>query len=154
MHKTIISDTSVLILLQNIGKLDILCKIYGNIIITPEVSQEFSEQLPECIKIISVKDKKYQDFLETQVDQGEASTIALAKEFNNPLLLLDDLKARKLAHQLKLNFTGTLGIIHKAKQKGIINKVKPIIDNLLKHNFHISELIVEEFLKLNNESIK
>lgn len=67
------------------------------------------------------------------------------------LLLLDDLKARKLANKLHLTFTGVLGVIHKAKRMGIIPKVKPLIDKLLATNFRISDSIVEELLKLNNE---
>lgn len=89
--------------------------------------------------------------METQVDLGEASAIALASEFKNTLLLLDDLKARKLAKALNLDFTGTLGIIHKSKQLGIIPKVKPLIDKLIKTNFRISEEIIKEILRLNNE---
>ncbi len=66
-----------------------------------------------------------------------ASAIALAKEQNSPLLVLDDLKARKLASRLNLKFTGTLGIIHKAKQIGVLEKVKPIIEKLQTTNFRI-----------------
>lgn len=83
-------------------------------ITTPEIAEEFGEILPDWIKIQSVSDKKYQDFLETQVDYGEASAIALATEFDDVLLLLDDLKARKLATKLKFKITGALGIINKA----------------------------------------
>ncbi len=97
MPDIIISDTSCLILFHNIGELELLHKVYNTITTTPEVAREFSEKLPEWIKIERVKDKKYQEFLETQVDLGEASAIALAKEMDYPLLLLDDLKARKLA---------------------------------------------------------
>lgn len=99
----------------------------------------------------SVKDKKYQKFLETQVDRGEASALSLAAEFDDVLLLLDDLKARKLAAKLMFKTTGTLGIINKAKQLDIIPKVKPLIDKLLSTNFRISQTIVDEILKLNNE---
>jgi len=66
-------------------------------------------------------------------------------------LLLDDLKARKLASKLKMNFTGVLGIIHKSKQVGLITKIKPLIDRLQEANFRISDKIVDELLKLNDE---
>lgn len=78
--------------------------------------------------------------------------MALAKEIENPLLLLDDLKARKLARKLDLKFTGTLGVINKAKQIGVIESVCPLIDKLLKTDFRISKKIVNEFLRLNNEN--
>ena len=118
---------------------------------TPEVAIEFLGELPDWIFIRSVKDKKYQEFLELQVDIGEASAIALAKEQNSPLLVLDDLKARKLASRLNLKITGTLGIIHKAKQIGVLEKVKPIIEKLQTTNFRISKNIIDEFLKRNDE---
>jgi predicted nucleic acid-binding protein len=75
----------------------------------------------------------------------------LAKEIDNPLLLLDDLKARKLAGKLNLKFTGTLAVINKAKQIGVMDTIRPIIDNLLLTDFRISENVIEELLKLNNE---
>jgi len=151
MPKIIISDTTVLILFQNIDQLKLLQGIYGEIITTPEVAEEFGEKLPNWIKLQSVSDKKYQEFIETQLDKGEASAIALAKENDDVLLLLDDLKARKLALKLNLKFTGTLGIIHKAKQKGLIEKVKPLIEKILSTNFRISDKIVDEILRLNDE---
>jgi len=152
MHNIVISDTSCLIIFNKIGQLEILQKVYDNVITTPEVAEEFSEILPDWIIIKEVKDKKYQEFLETQVDSGEASAIALAKEIDNPLLLLDDLKARKLAGKLNLRFTGTLGVITKAKQIGVIRTIRPIIDSLLLTDFRISENVINELLKLNNEN--
>ena len=137
MPSLVIADTSCLIILDNIGELDLLRKVYSSIMTTPEVAIEFLGELPDWIFIRSVKDKKYQEFLELQVDIGEASAIALAKEQNSPLLVLDDLKARKLASRLNLKFTGTLGIIHKAKQIGVLEKVKPIIEKLQTTNFRI-----------------
>jgi len=153
MPKIVISDTSTLILFHKIEHLNLLKDVYGELTTTPEIAKEFGEELPKWIKVESVSDKKYQEFLETQVDLGEASAIALAKEFNDDtLLLLDDLKARKLAVRLNLKITGTLGIIHKAKQMGIIGKIKPIINLLLETDFRISNKIVEELLVLNNEN--
>lgn len=102
MPKIVISDTSTLILFHKIDEFNLLQKVYGRLITTPEIAEEFGEELPGWIDIQSVSDKKYQDLLETQVDYGEASAIALAAEFDDALLLLDDLKARKLA--TRLNF--------------------------------------------------
>ncbi|PIE97474.1 MAG: DUF3368 domain-containing protein, partial [Treponema sp.] len=131
--------------------MSILHGVYGDIMTTPEVAEEFAEELPHWIEVQPVSDKKYQKLLELQVDYGEASAIALASEFEDVLLLLDDLKARKLAEKLKFKFTGTLGVIYKAKQMNVIEKVKPIINKLLKTNFRISDKIVQEILKLSNE---
>ena len=151
MPRTVISDTSTLILFHKIDEFNLLHKVYGELITTHEIAKEFGEILPDWIKIQSPSDKKYQDFLYTQLDFGEASAIALASEFDDVLLLLDDLKARKLATRLKFKITGALGVIHKAKQMAIIDKVKPLIDKLIQTDFRIANNIIEEILKLNGE---
>ena len=152
MPNIVISDTSCLILFQKINQLEILLKVYKTVITTPQIAAEFNETLPSWIKIISVKDQKYLDFLSTQVDIGEASAIALAKELENPLVILDELKGRRLAKKLGLKVTGSLGVIHKAKELGVISAVKPILDKIGETNFRISDKILAELLLLNNES--
>ena len=151
MHKIVISDASCFIILHIIGELDLLKKVYGSVLTTPEIAAEFGEELPDWVLIEQVKDRKYIEFLEAIVDEGESSAIALAKEMESPLLIIDDLKARKLATKLNLKYTGTIGVIHKAKQNGVIEQIKPIIEKLQATNFRISEKIVDELLKKNNE---
>jgi predicted nucleic acid-binding protein len=151
MPKVVISDTSVLILFHKIDELSLLQKIYGELVTTPEVAEEFGEKLPDWIGVKRASDSKYQTFLETQIDRGEASAIALATDYKDILLLLDDLKARKLAVKMNFKISGTLGVIHKAKQLGLIDKVKPVIKKILNTNFRIADNIVKEILRLNNE---
>lgn len=151
MHKVVISDTSILIIFQKIGQLNLLYRLYGEIFTTPEVTKEYGETLPPWIKIQSVADQKFQKLLETQLDLGESSALALASEFDDVLVLIDDLKARKVAISLNYKVTGSLGIIHKAKQMSLIDSIKPIIDKLLLTNFRISDKIINEILILNNE---
>jgi len=112
--------------------------LYKRIVTTTEIAQEFGESLPEWVEVVTVSDKAKQELLEMQVDKGEASAITLALESENPFLIIDDYKARKLAHNLKLNHTGTIGVIIAAKQKGIINTVKPILEKIKETNFRIS----------------
>ncbi len=151
MPKTIISDTSCFILLNNIGELELLQKTYGQIITTIEIATEYGEPLPDWVEIKSAKDKNIQQILELQLDIGEASAIALALEIPESLIILDDLKARKVAEKLNINFTGTLGVIIKAKLKGIITSIKPLLLKMGQTNFRISDDIEREALKEANE---
>jgi predicted nucleic acid-binding protein len=151
MHKTVITDASCFIILHKIEKLDLLQKVYGSVSTTPEVALEFAEPLPDWVTVDFVLDRKYVEFLETLVDKGEASALALAKEVESPFLIIDDLKARRLATKLNLKYTGTLGVIHKSKQMGVIEKIKPVLDLLLATNFRIADRILEELLLRNNE---
>ena len=147
MPKTIIADTSCFIILTNIGEIDLLYKVYGEIITTIDIAIEFGETLPEWVEIISVKDKYRQQLLEIQIDKGESSAIALAMEIPDSTVILDDYKARKIASQLGINFTGTLGIIIKAKLKGIIPSIKPFLEKIKQTNFRLSVELELQALK-------
>jgi predicted nucleic acid-binding protein len=147
MLKVVISDTSCLIILSKIGHLDLLHKIYNQVNTTPEIADEFGEPLLNWIEIKSVTDNLRQQILETQIDKGESSAIALALEITNTTLILDDLKARKIAKQLGLNITGTLGIIIKAKLEGIIPSIKPLPEDIKNTNFRISAELELQALK-------
>lgn len=152
MHKSIvISDTSCLIVLTKIGQLDLLPKLYSQIITSPEIVAEFGTPLPVWIQVIAVKNLDLKKSLEIQLDLGEASAIALAHEIPDSTLILDDLKGRKVAKLLKMKFTGTLGILAKAKSVGIISSLKPNLDELLESNFRVSEELIKELLKKYDE---
>jgi predicted nucleic acid-binding protein len=138
MPKTIISDTSCFILLSKIGELDLLQKLYGEIFTTSVIVEEFGEELPNWVKIQDSTDKFRLQILEIQIDKGESSAIALALEIPESTLILDDIKARKIAQGLGLNFTGTIGIIIKAKLQNIIPSIEPIIEKIKQTNFRIS----------------
>ena len=138
MPKTIISDTSCFIILSNIGELNLLQKVYGQIITTIEIATEFGEQLPDWVSIHQVTDKYRQQLLEMQIDKGESSAISLELETPNCTIILDDYKARKIADQLGLHFTGTIGVIVKAKLNGIIPSIKPILSKIRTTDFRLS----------------
>jgi predicted nucleic acid-binding protein len=151
MPKTVIADTSCFIVLEKINELSLLNKIYREVITTPEIATEFNKPLPDWISIIETKNKLVQRELEAKIDVGEASAIALGLEIPNCSIILDDLKARKIAASLKLDFTGTLGVIVKAKQLNLIDSVKPIIRKLREGGLRFSEEIEKDILNQAKE---
>lgn len=151
MHRSVIADTSCLIIFDKIDEFKILKRVYNEVITTPEVLGEFGKPLPGWIITEPVKDKKYQRFMEAQLDLGESSVIALAVEKGDVTLILDDLRARKLSRRLGLKYTGSLGVINKAKEIGVIDKIRPLIDKLIKTDFRISDKVIDDLLKRNNE---
>lgn len=152
MPKIIIADASCLILLDKIGKLKLLKKLFGTITITPEIASEFGSRLPFWIKIRPVADNTLQLFIEKFVDKGEASAITLAKEFRNCLLIIDDLKGRIFARKTGIAITGTLGIIVEAKLAGIIPVVRPLLSKIKDTNFRISKKLEFQILKKAGEN--
>ena len=84
----------------------------------------------------------------------ELEAIIYAEEIKADLIVLDDKLARKTANYLKLNVTGTLGVISKAKERGIVKEVKevkPIIDNIIDNGLYISPSVVEWVLRNSGE---
>jgi predicted nucleic acid-binding protein len=151
MQRIIIADASCLILLDKIGKLQLLRKLFGTITITPEVASEFGSQLPFWIKTLPTLDKTLQLYIEKFVDKGDARAITLAKEFRNSLLIIDDLKGRIFAQKTGIAITGTLGIIVEAKFAGIITSIKPLLLKIKKTNFRISKELEDQILKIAGE---
>jgi predicted nucleic acid-binding protein len=151
MPKVIISDTSCLIILTKIGELDLLRQLYKTVTITQDILLEYGEHLPDWIEVLQAKDQYRQQLLEMQIDKGEASAIALALETVDNIVNLDDWKARKLAERLGLSVTGTLGVIIRAKNTGLIPSIKPYLEKIRETNFRISEELEQIALKEANE---
>lgn len=151
MPKTIISDTSCFITLTNIGELELLHKLYGKVTTTLEIATEYGEPLPEWVEIVNAVDKSKQQLLELQIDKGESSAIALAIEIPDSIIILDDSKARRIANQLGLSYTGTLGVIVRAKLRGLIPSIKPLVAKIKQTNFRLTEELEQQALKQANE---
>jgi len=147
----VIADTSCLISLTKIEAIHFLKELYAEVYVTEEVAFEFGETLPEWVLIRKVKDRTNQQILSTFLDIGEASAIALAFEFDNVLLVLDDLKGRKEAEKLGFKITGTLGVLFRAKTSGLIKEIKPLIEHLKLAGFRVSSNVVDEILKKSKE---
>lgn len=86
------------------------------------------------------------------LDAGEATSIALASEYEDSLLIIDEIKGRKAAKEMGIPVTGSLGVLIAAKNKGHLKAVKPIIDKIQKTNFRISKELIDRVLEKVNES--
>ena len=135
--KVIISDTACLIGLTNIGQINLLQKMYGSIIVTPEVMKEYGVQLPEWIIVQEVSDHNKISVFEKFMGLGESSAIALAMETENALLIVDDKRARQFALSLGVEIIGTLGLLILAYEKGIIQDIDSIIASLREIEFRL-----------------
>ncbi len=151
MPNAIISDASCLVLLQKINALDILRQVYGEITTTPTVAAEVRFSLPDWVQIRQAISEAEISKLALLVDPGEASAIALAMETSDATVILDDLKARKLAIKLGLDVTGTVGVILRAKDSGVIAEIRPLMFAIRKTNFRLSKEVENEALRLAGE---
>jgi predicted nucleic acid-binding protein len=146
MNRIIISDTSCLIALSKVGLLNILKDLYQEIIITREVQEEFGKNLPEWIIVLEVKDKQKQLEIEKKLDKGEASSIALALELKDPILIIDEIKGRKVAKSFNIDIIGTIGVLLLADNKGLIKDVISIILKLVNKGFRLSDVLLDKLI--------
>ena len=137
----IVSNASPIIALQRIGQLDLLPALLGRLIIPPAVRHEVfgSTPLPQWIEEMALTQPLASQVLMAQLGAGETEAIALAMELNASRLLLDDLPARRLANLLNLKVLGTLGLLVRAKEQGLIVEVSPFLDALEVQDFRVSE---------------
>jgi len=151
MPEPVICNSSCLIAFEGIGRLDILRKLYREVIIPGAVKEEFGGELPSWIRVEEVKNKGALRMLLLDLGEGEAEAIVLASEKEGSTLVLDDKKARKIAAELGLKFTGTLGVLMRAKREGALGELRPLLEEIEKRGFRISGALKERVLKLVGE---
>jgi len=152
----IVSDTSPITNLLKIGRVSLLQQIFKEIIIPNGVYEE-SIKIPnqksqiENTKWIKKQDSKNKEFINELLkilDRGESESIALAIELKADYLLIDEKKGRKIANEYGITITGLLGVLRRAKLKGYLEKVKPILDQLREETgFRIHQNLYKEILK-------
>lgn len=147
-----IADSSVLISLSSIGHLHILrARFEDGIIVPAAVWREVvdhghgrpgSRRVAdvEWISVKKARDGSFNQYLQTQLDEGEAEVISLAREIDADLLLLDEREARQVAEKLGISVLGTIGLLIWGTQQGLIDELKVVLDELTSDgNFHISQ---------------
>lgn len=160
----VISDTTPLISLMKIESLDILEKMYKEIIIPKAVYDELIinmdyqseiDIIQKCtfLQTKIVKENLSVSLLQKQLklDIGESEAIFLANSIDADLIIIDERKARRIAKDIGLNVTGTLGILVEAKQRGLVKELKPLLDKLIKNEIRISKKLYQDILGLVNE---
>jgi len=155
----VISNTTPIISLASIGKLRILKKLFNEIIISEAVYNElkakksygYNEIETDFIKVKSIEGQIYRELLLSQLDLGEAETIILAKEVNADYVIIDENIGYRIAKNSGLNVIRTLSIILRAKEKGIIDATKPLLDEMILKGRWYSKKVYLNFLRRAKE---
>lgn len=134
-----IADSGPLICLARIHQLELLPRLFSKILVPPEVWKEVTvrgQGHPGAHEVSQVTwmtiqspDPQLVKPLSILVDDGEAEAIALAQTTDNCTILLDDARARKIAQRLSIKQIGTIGLLRRAKRRGLIETIKPHIDS-------------------------
>lgn len=158
----VVSDTTPLITLLKIDKLELLKTLFGEVFIPNAVFKELtinpifvdeSEKIKSAsfIKKCDIVDKKSVELIKkvSGLDIGESEAIVLAGELNSDLILIDEFRGRFVATQMNLKLTGTLGVLLNSYKRKLISKTEAenCVDIIRNSKIRISEKLLQDFLE-------
>jgi predicted nucleic acid-binding protein len=154
-HPMIISKSTPLIAFAQIGKLKLLEGIVGRVLVPEAVWEEVTGS-SERIGAEPIRDASWVEMravamvasdLLLLLDRGEAEVIALAEQLGAEEVLLDERAARAVALARGLNVIGSVGLLIRAKQRGLIEAVRPFLDQMQAQGMRYSRRFIEEVLR-------
>ena len=159
----IVVNSTPLISLAILNQLGLFQKFFNNVIIPNSVYDECilngkdktgfdALSFVDWFHIMSAVNIGMKQSIMIELDEGEAEVITIAKERNISLVCIDEFAGRQYAKLLGLDVIGTLGILLLAKQNGCIADLKPLFQNLISSNRHISKTLCNQILKKAGES--
>jgi len=161
---SIVSNASPLINLARISELDLLRRLYGELVLPEAVWHEVvvkgagqpgvnEMEAAPWIRTRPVANRQLVQALQQELDAGEAEAIALALETRAELLLMGEHLGRETARHLGLRHTGLIGLLIEAKRKGLISRVKPHLDALRDVvGFRVSDALYRRVLQDEGEA--
>ena len=150
----VVSDTTPLISLLKINRLDLLKKLFGDVLIPQAVFDELTDDERFRLEADQIREKKFivvkpvnnpesTNILKraTGLDQGESEAIVLTDELKADLLLMDEAKGRNISAQMGLRIMGTIGILMAAYEEDELSsdEVRECIAGLQHAGRHIGQ---------------
>ena len=156
----VIANNTPLVALWTLGRLGLLCDLYGEVWIPQAVYNEFlaterarrSSALQNAPGIVTVSVSNPQHVkVYVGLDQGEAEVLTLAEEYTARLVIVDERKGRRYAQRLGIPLTGTLGVLLLAKERGLLDLLAPLLADLQDAGLYLDAALVERMLVLAGE---
>lgn len=156
----IICNTSPLIALAVIDRLDLLDALFGEWLAPKHVAREstidgkpFSRRLSDRLPghVVNVEQNPLVDALSLTLDRGEAEVIALAEAKGSYLVLMDDRKGRRVARTRNLRVIGTVGVLLRAQRQGRVIKIRPLLDEMIRNSIRVSRALYAKALVIAQE---
>jgi predicted nucleic acid-binding protein len=155
----VVSNSSPLIALARIGRLNLLASFYKRILIPAEVHHEVTvagRGLPGAeevrkthwIEVALQKTPPHPSMIQAcqNLGAGERGAILLAKSLQADLVLLDDSKARRVARDAGLSVVGCLGILEAGARKGLVSDLRLVYIDLLRQGIRFDINLLQNSL--------
>jgi predicted nucleic acid-binding protein len=140
-----------------------LRRLFEDVIVPEEVHREILEggrefaglkvyERSQWVKVMRIS-RAADPLLATLLDQGESAVIELARELNPEFVLIDELKARKIARKIYgLEVIGSARILVEAKRGGFLNNVSNELKAMREAGYWLSDAIVDAALRQAQEN--
>lgn len=155
---SVVSDAGPLIALASIGQFGLLRSLFGILVVPPAVRAEIQDETSatamaaaDWIVIQPAQDILAVQLLREELDAGESDAIILARELDAALVLIDERAATRKARGIGLHTIGTLGVLLLAKSEGLVASLEPLLDNLRRNGFHMSDHLYQQVLRSAGE---
>ena len=145
-----------------IDRIDILRHLFELVAVPEEVHKEILEggttnaglanyRKVKWIKVVALSNP-VDPLLRTSLESGEAAVIGLARELNADYVLVDELKARKIARTVYgLHVIGSTRVLVEAKRRGLLDNVGSELQAMRDGGYWIGASIVDAALKQAGE---
>ncbi len=155
----VVSDTSPLLYLVLVGQVEVLARLFDQVVVPPAVLQEMSHsRTPRLVQEWAISPPAWLKVQEPSsieeisgLGSGEREAIALASEISAEKVLIDDKDARKAAQSRGFDVIGTLAILDQAAHRGFITDLPATIERLTKDtNFRVGKVtnkIIQDMLE-------
>lgn len=156
-------DTSPLIFLAKLDRLDLLRKGADEILAPPAVideirshpddaSRQIAKAVSSWLTVMQVEDRGTLEMLRGDLGSGEAEAIILSRQVGADRVVMDDLDGRRFAHRLGVTAVGTLGLLLAARLRGELPALRLEIEKLRAAGFRVSEALVGAVLRDSGEA--
>jgi predicted nucleic acid-binding protein len=157
VSEPVVCDTTVWLYLGRVDQLELLPTFYSTIYTTESVCRELDAgrvtrremvdpRLLEWATVVESTEVQLNVLPESQLGAGELSVMAYAIAHGIQVVGIDDRQARLFAQRLRLHVIGTLGILLRAKRHGIVPALKPLLEQLTRERFYLSQELLEYVL--------
>ena len=154
----VISDAGPIFSLAILDKLELLDTLFDEVFIPKAVWEELNrdkttDHYQKVFEFFEDKVKEIAGFNELAfiMDYGESESLMLYKELGADFLLIDDKKARSIAEHLKIQCIGTLGILSIARERELVESLRPLFETLLENKRYYSLKLLNAILQNHHE---
>jgi predicted nucleic acid-binding protein len=145
-------DASPLILFSQVGYFEMLRDVFSEIFVPTAVALEVAPSLGRLPTWIDERPVRTTRPLPRKLGAGEREAITLATQLAANYVVLDDLPARRVAANLGLTVVGSLGLLVRARDHGLIARVRLIMDQMIARGLFATEQLYQEILTAAGEA--